>query len=350
MCERAANSARFRLGCALALVAWSLGSCSTYDDSLLAGYNPSGGASAGSSPDDAGRSGAAVDAGAPGVAGNTNSSGGAGGGSSGGTGTGGDAGSDAGAPAVAGQPGVAGGTSVGGAVSTGGTGGTAGIGGTAGTGAAGAGGGQTSAYELIDDFEDQDALILLAPPRNGPWYVLQDAASAGTESPFTIAAVTGTGAAPGSTQALHLTATGFASLSWGAGVGANFVSHAVGTKQVAYDVSAYSGIHFYAKVATGKQTTVNVLIPTTYSDPDGGKCSEAMAGKHCSDHLFCQISGLKTTWAAYECDFAKLMQQNFGLPQTGLDPKSVYSMQFTFKATTALPADIWIDDVSFVKK
>jgi hypothetical protein len=246
----------------------------------------------------------------------------------------------------AGNSGTGGSGGSGGTVSTAGTGA---LSGTAGGGTAGVGGVTGSPYDMIDDFEDQDMLILLSPPRNGPWYVFQDGTT-GTESPFTIAAVTGTGAAPGSTQALHLTATGFTSASWGAGVGANFVNHAAGTKQVAYDVSAYSGIHFYAKVATGKQTTVNVLIPTTYSDPDGGKCSDAVAGQHCSDHLFCQITGLKTTWAAYQCDFAKLMQQNFGLPQTGLDPKSVYSMQFTFKATTALPADIWIDDVSFVVK
>src|SRR3954471_16111159 len=96
VCERAANSARFRLGCALVLVAWSLGSCSTYDDSLLAGYNPSLGGDAGANPDDGGRSGMAVDAGAPSVAGNT-TSGGTGGTSLGGAGPVGDAGADAGA-------------------------------------------------------------------------------------------------------------------------------------------------------------------------------------------------------------------------------------------------------------
>ena len=114
-----------------------------------------------------------------------------------------------------------------------------------------------------------------------------------------------------------------------------------------YNVSAYTGIHFYAKIASGTQTAMKLLIPTVYSDADGGKCSDP--AKRCSDHLFCSITGLKTSWAAYQCDFAKLHQQGFGLVQLSLDPTGVYSVQFTW-ATATLALDVWIDDVAFVKK
>ena len=217
----------------------------------------------------------------------------------------------------------------------------------AGSAGSAAGGSTTGSYELIDDFEDMDALILPAPPRNGPWYVFHDATTAGVESPFTVELLTGANVRTDSTAALHLTAHGFT--DWGAGVGADFVNQA-GSK-VPYDASAYSGIHFYAKVATGTQTVMKLLIPTIYSDAGGGKCSDSVAGKHCSDHLFCSISGLKTTWAGYQCNFSALVQQGTfgGLPQPTLDPKSVYSVQFTW-VTKTLPLDIWIDDVAFVRK
>ena len=129
------------------------------------------------------------------------------------------------------------------------------------------------------------------------------------------------------------------------GVGADFVNTA--GKKVAYDVSAYSGIRFYAKVATGSQTVIKVLFPTVYSDAEGGKCNDTVTTKRCSDHLFHTVTGLRPTWDQYQIDFDDLVQQGFGLPQASLDPSGVYSVQFT-QATKLLPVDLWIDDVSLV--
>ncbi|MEO7036696.1 MAG: hypothetical protein ABI335_22975, partial [Polyangiaceae bacterium] len=51
----------------------------------------------------------------------------------------------------------------------------------------GSGAPTTPGYDLIDDFEDLDAHILLSHGRNGPWYVLNDMTAGGVESPLTIA-------------------------------------------------------------------------------------------------------------------------------------------------------------------
>jgi hypothetical protein len=122
----------------------------------------------------------------------------------------------------------------------------------------------------------------------------------------------------------------------------------IATKKVAYDVSAYRGVRFYARVASGASTALKLLIATTYSDPAGGLCNEAMQSKRCNDHLYFPKT-IKTTWAAYDVLFSQLIQQGFGLPQPTLDPKSVYSVQFAVSAKLA-PVDLWLDDVSFILK
>jgi hypothetical protein len=313
--------------------------CSTYGEDLLQSTQGAG-ETAGSDA----KGGDAAKGGASAV-------GGVGAGTSGGTTAGGRAGAPAGGEAgAAGAVEVAGG---GGSTSTtGGSGGKSGAGGTSTGGAAngGSGGGTagggtagTPGIEMIDDFEadDPSMQIILKNKRNGYWYAFNDATAAGVQT-FGIKPSTDRA---GSTYALHMTASGFT--SYGAGFGADFVN--VAKQKVAYDVSAYKGIRFYAKVAASTQTSMKMLIPTTYSDAMGGKCSGTVDGTRCDDHLYCPFTGLKTAWALYECDFADLVQQGFGLPQPMLDPKSVYSVQFTF-LTKTLPADVWVDDVAFVLK
>lgn len=301
-----------------------MASCNTYDDGLLVGSLapsvPEGGASASGSGNLPVTEG---DAGAGAAAGDADS------------GSGGSAGDEPGPEAAdagtGGELAEAGSSSVGGSTSV--------------AGSSGAGGGAAPTLELLDDFEDQDGFVLPLHKRNGPWYVFSDMTKSGTLSPFTVALVSGAASHPGSSSALHLMAKGFT--DWGAGVGADLVNLA--GKKVAYDVSAYSGIQFYAKVGSGAQSSLKLLVTTTYSDAAGGKCSDAAADRRCSDHLFCTVSGLGSAWGEYRCDFAELVQQGFGLPQAGLDPSSVYSVQFTL-STKLLPADLWIDDVSFVRR
>jgi hypothetical protein len=329
---------------AVSCAAFGFAACNTYGDGLLSHAQDS--ASAGGASESAnGGDTVTIVAGSSDLGGAPVAAGG-------GLGAGAGAGvGDAGAAGAAGTP-ETGGASTGGA-SGGHAGATNTTGGSAGSGTAGATGGGSSggpAIELIDDFEDQNLVVLLMSKRNGPWYPINDGTKAGIQT-MGVAVLTGTAdarAGSASTAALHMTASGFT--SWGAGVGADFVNTA-GVK-VPYDVSAYKGIRFYAKIGAGKQPAMKLLIPTTYSDPLGGKCNNTAsppAGTACNDHLFCPINSLKATWDVYECDFSDLMQQSFGLPQAKLDPTSVYGLQFTL-ATTPLAADFWLDDVAFLLK
>jgi len=328
----------------LALTA--LVACNTYNDSLLAGPLGSGLAAG-----DSGTSGGAGEANAAGSrnhAGSGNHTGNGEAGADSEDGTSGSAGSGlAGAPAAeagkSGSDGQAGSVANAGSPGTGGSSGLAGGDGSAG---ALAFAGAPSGPE-IDDFEDLDKFLLHLSQRNGPWYVFSDATTTGTLGPLTIAPLSGADVRPSgsSTAALHLTATGFS--GWGAGVGADMVNNQLG-KKVPYDVSAYSAIRFYAKIGSGASAAVKVLLPNVYSDADGGKCSDSVTTKHCGDHLFKSVVGLKTAWNVYEVKFSELIQQGFGLAQTGFDPKGVYSVQFTLANT--LPVDLWLDDVTFVLK
>jgi hypothetical protein len=325
---------------ALALCAFGFAACSTYDDSMLVGTLnpnlPAGGAgtSGGLSHAGAGAGGSLVSAGTGAV--------GDGGGhedaGAGGTVDGGDAGQ---------SPGGYAGTVTGGASGSAGAGGAVITGGTAGVG--NAAGAPSGSLELIDDFEDGDGVVIPIHGRNGPWYTFSDATVGGklSPSPFAVSAL-GANAHDDSTAGVHLTASGFT--DWGAGVGADLVN--VAAKKVAYDVSAYKGVHFYAKIGTGASAGLKLLVTTTYSDPSGGICTDAMPytvpSKRCSDHLYFPKT-IKTTWATYDVLFADLIQQGFGLPQAKLDPKSVYSLQFTMPANLAA-VDLWLDDVSFIVK
>jgi hypothetical protein len=80
-------------------------------------------------------------------------------------------------------------------------------------------------------------------------------------------------------------------------------------KKASYDVSAYRGIRFYAKIGSSTTSTVKVLLPNIYSDADGGMCNDAGTKKRCGDHRFKSVSGLETTWDVYEVSFMDFTQQ-----------------------------------------
>jgi hypothetical protein len=350
---------RVAVGVAGACALLGVVACSTYGADLLTqsqpGVSPTGGgatATGGSTvtvvggSSDGGGSGSGVAGGVVGAGagvGNGNGNGDAGAAGTDGSSNNGGAGGSVGVggSGVSGTGGHAGSTSTAG-----------GVGGSAGSSVAGAtsgGAGAGPAIELIDDFEDQDLVVLLENGRNGPWYPLNDGTAAGVQT-FGVVLLKGADVRAGSTStaALQMTASGFT--DWGAGFGADFVNMAA--TKVPYDVSAYKGIRFYAKIGSGAQSALKLLIPTVYSDPKGGKCdpsSTAKVGTQCNDHPYCAINSVTTSWAVYECDFSALVQQSFGLPQLPLDPTSVYGVQFTF-VTKVLAADFWLDDIAFVLK
>ncbi len=321
-------------GFTIPVTVFMLGACSVYDPSLLATNQivAAAGAGAGGTAGDRmpGTSGAgatssgagadAEDAGAGGVAG-IGPGGGAGGVTTGGAG--------------GGQPGGG----VGGVVSTGGTSGHGGDGGT--------GGKVVLALENIDTMEDNNGAI--EAPRNGDWYVGHDDTATGTQTPGATFVMT---ALPTTDTRYNASTDKYAAMTkgvgfnvWGEDMGFNIMLVDPTTKMhPQYDASAYCGVHFYGRVGAGANNTVIVRVPDKYSLPDGGQCTVTTSDKPCYEY-FQKVYSFNTTWTEYNVLFSQL--KGTGWP-TALDLNAIYSIEFGLAAASTF--ELWIDDVSFLKK
>ena len=137
----------------------------------------------------------------------------------------------------------------------------------------------------------------------------------------------------------------------------------------AVDLTAYSGITFWAKAEPGGARTVHVQVIDRNVDPRGGICNAA----HPDDDDDC-YNGYRTsvvlsdTFTRYTIDFSTLAQNptwGFRPEPSVLDLAHVYVMNFEFAAPTceqsgttmcaggAMPPlsfDLWLDDLYFVNK
>jgi hypothetical protein len=251
---------------------------------------------------------------------------------SGNGGTSGSAGAQGGSSGKAGAG--AGGAGMGGA----GTGGA----GTGGAGTGGAGTGGMGSLVTIDDFEDMNSQISLLG--GGYWYKIDDMTSDGGAAQYTMVLLSPARGA--STAGLHLTASG--NTGYGAGVGADFVS-STSTKK-AFDASGYTGITFWAKIASSTRAGVRFNVPDGGSDQAGGLCSGS-ASNQCNDHPGMAFS-FTTSWVQYTALFSSLKTQGFGYPGSVRDitPNKVYGLNFTYAYPPAVNVDVLFDDISFISK
>jgi hypothetical protein len=317
------------LSCALS----SFG-CSVYDSSLLQQASLAAGASdVGGTSSDIGVAGSSNAGGTQVVAG---SSGVEEGGSSAGEASGGLAGSTSGGRSAGG---TAGSDSFGGAAGAGGTGGTGGTGGSVEVGGSAAGGDANPSISMIDDMEMPDQYIPSMDGRQGFWSLANDG-TAGTQTPSIMTMSAIVGGRGTSMYALHTTSSGFTKTGAQVNVDLNRK-----TTRSTYDASSYDAVHFWAKVATGSLAAVHIALPDTHTDPGGALCTKA--GQQCYDHWAADRT-LSTAWAEYTVAYSDLNQYGWGANDvTALDAAHVYGIQFSW----GIPAmDLWIDDISFVKK
>jgi hypothetical protein len=100
------------------------------------------------------------------------------------------------------------------------------------------------------------------------------------------------------------------------------------------DVSAYTGIQFYAIIKTGT-TGARLTVANLYTDPVGGMCTTTPGQPtSCFDHPGAQLT-ITTTWTRYQIPFD-------GLAQIGFGNKSPVGAQFPKNAITLLKWDIGI--------
>ncbi len=197
-----------------------------------------------------------------------------------------------------------------------------------------AGSGASASTLLIDDFEDGNNQVSLIAGRNGYWFTSND--GTGQQSPDPHAEALPTLLVPPrgeSTRALHTTGSGFT--VWGALVGANFV--ATGPAAMPYNISAYRGISFVAKLGKVGVTDNARLSITNYDTLYG--CMV------CDDHFGASVT-FTDVFQTIQVPFASLKQTGFGKPLLPtFDTTRAYALQIGWAKAEAF--DVWIDDVTF---
>ena len=130
----------------------------------------------------------------------------------------------------------------------------------------------------------------------------------------------------------------------------------------AFDISAYTGITFWAMAGSTMSTTaqLRVLFPDIDSDPRGGRCAVGDAGA-CYDSWSYVLPAtmLTSSWQQVTVKYAPmngvLTTQTFGYEAANFDPAHVYGVGFQVSgpnaadAGAAVNADFWIDDIYFAK-
>ncbi|HEX3773435.1 MAG TPA: hypothetical protein VHV51_03165 [Polyangiaceae bacterium] len=209
----------------------------------------------------------------------------------------------------------------------GGAGDVGGIGGVGGVGGIG-----MPPSNLIDDFEDGDAQLLLLGGRDGSWFVTNDGHGQQTPPPNGPTLPSLLMPPRGlSTRAMHTTGSGFS--VWGAALGVNFLS---GMMPPPYDISMYQGLTFAVKL--GKETAVKPMR-VSIADYD-----TTYGCKTCGDHFGVNVN-VGDAFATVQVPFLSFKQLGFGTPVRAFDPTRTYTVYFSWTQNQTF--DVWIDDLSF---
>jgi hypothetical protein len=251
---------------------------------------------------------------------------------------------------------------------------SSGSGGSSGTGGSGPG----DPANRISDFEDIAAATVTAdgtPARNGYWYTYNDDNPSPATDPTCIQnPISGPQATgmnvpnpkyigtsppttyPGATGSLALHAVWSGCGVWGAGVGADLnqpMQADGGTytgPKVAYDVTAYKGVTFWAMATMGTDTALRMKFPMTdeTKTTDGGICVDSATNK-CADDPGEQINlPSNGTWKQFTIKWAdtSFKQEGWGAVFPW-NPMHVTSVQIQSVDKTE-GYDFWIDDLYFI--
>jgi hypothetical protein len=242
-------------------------------------------------------------------------------------------------------------------------------GGQADGGPGGAGGGtppgDVQPMDLLSDFEQGKALVLPLgdPARNGAWYAYNDASSGCLQSPAhgeSYFVSTPATTAPGVSRGRALHANFNRCGSWGAGVGTDLNSPASDggvapiRPRTPYDLTAYSGVAFWAMASPGTDPNVRLKMVMRVSTQitDGGACDESILGPdQCGDEWGAVFS-LPTdgTWKAVTVKFSDpgFKQEDWGR-SFAWNPADVLGIQFQSAMYHTGLYDFWIDDIYLVR-
>ncbi len=192
---------------------------------------------------------------------------------------------------------------------------------------------------LLDDFEDGDQAAFKGFQREGWWFSAGDATEGAKLFPergtFRPERLPVTEANRDNLFAAHLKADG--QKDWGAVWGVSLRWESKGIR-CPLNISAFAGLRVRAK----GPGTVRIAfgLPETEPPDAGGTCTSGCFDVHG------KVFYLTDRWDDYLVRWDRLEQQGWGT-EARFDPARVVSMQFAVKPRD-LPADFWIDDVTFV--
>jgi hypothetical protein len=226
-----------------------------------------------------------------------------------------------------------------------------GTGGSGGSGGGGSGGMlscdpssmPTDPTAVIDDLEDEDALIVPIGDRNGGWWVSSDG-SGGTIVPQSDAAPPPEripGKRCDSEFAMRLTGQGFT--AWGAVLSLGF---RYTTESEPVDVSSFKGVMFWARTGETHNSPVRVQFQDSNTQPEGGVCDpEPSSADECYNGWGTELAPISTEWRLYKIDFSRMTQRDFGHRAEAFDTTAVFDIEWNLSTNSVF--DLWIDDLWF---
>jgi hypothetical protein len=188
---------------------------------------------------------------------------------------------------------------------------------------------------LIEDFEQDDSWVLAADGRKGSWITYDD--GTGTQSTPSRSALFPSRIAGGrgvSKRGLHVTGGRFT--DWGVTFGTELADAAC------YDASAYAGVELWAK-GPG-ELRVGLQMIDVQDVKYGGFCQTDCYDTHR------KIIELSSGFRKYVVRWEDLRQLYVAAgPPVAFDPRRVRFLEFGIAAKST-PFDVWIDDISFVRR
>ena len=111
-----------------------------------------------------------------------------------------------------------------------------------------------------------------------------------------------------------------------------------------YDASRYGGIAFWAKKGPGSTAKVRLKVPDKKTKPEGGICK----GAGCNNDYGADLV-LTDDWVLYTIPWRAMKQiKGWGDEYAaGIDPASIYEVQFQVDDRMNKNFDIWIDEIQF---
>jgi hypothetical protein len=207
------------------------------------------------------------------------------------------------------------------------------------------------ASDMLSDFGGMAPTAVSAVTPGGGWYSYQDPEMGTTFIPAPASFMLEMPGHSGMGSALHVAGSGFmgpaSATNWGAGAGFSLGGQIAGgtTGMVTQptDVSAYTGISFYAKSSMMSDISVQFATPDT--DPSYCSCQ---AANLCYTTHAAVVPMIAAAWTKYTVKFTDLKQPTYTMAPVPFDPTSLLTINFA--SNGPLPMfDYWVDEVTLVK-